>query len=233
MAEWKTIGAMGVIFLLTAVSAQDNRNAVQREMLKPVVRGGIVFKAYCVLCHGERGDGVARASRLYPGLNLSITARPPGYVSKIVRRGGKAVKASEYMPPWQNELSEEQLSDVIIYLSIVTNPVRRGEVIYKNNCMLCHGVNADGKGRAAPLYHPPPSDLTRSLRDDQYKADIIKKGGAAINRSDSMPAWGEWLSDLDISDVIAFLASISQRDTAPLEPGTHSKYRNAVRSSRL
>src|SRR5258708_4754446 len=93
--RWKKIGAVGALLFLTALApAQDTMKTVQREMLKPVVRGGVVFKTYCVLCHGERGDGVARASRLYKGLNLGITLRAPDYISKIVRGGGKAVGAS-------------------------------------------------------------------------------------------------------------------------------------------
>ena len=38
-------------------ASTDSKAAVTAELEKPVVRGAIVFKNYCVLCHGYRGDG--------------------------------------------------------------------------------------------------------------------------------------------------------------------------------
>ncbi len=74
--------------------AQDTHEMVNQEMSKPVIRGGIVFKTYCVVCHGERGDGVARAAKLYSGLNLSIKPRSSEYYAKIIRQGGELFKAN-------------------------------------------------------------------------------------------------------------------------------------------
>ena len=62
---------------------------------------------------------------------------------------------SPFMPPWDGELSKEQIQDVVAYLNVVADEIKRGEVVYKSNCILCHGVNGDGKGRAAKLYNPP------------------------------------------------------------------------------
>lgn len=89
----------------------------------------------------------------------------------------------------EGELSEEQISDVIAYLALVGNPVRRGEVVFKTNCVLCHGVKGDGKGRASVLYDPPPANLTLSDKNDLYKEMIITNGGAAMGRSAVMPVW--------------------------------------------
>jgi len=36
----------------------------------------------------------------------------------------------------------------------------------------CHGVNADGKGRAAKLYDPKPANLHVSPYNDTYKEMI-------------------------------------------------------------
>jgi cytochrome c oxidase cbb3-type subunit III len=191
-----------------SLSAQDTHEAVNQEMSKPLIRGGIVYKNYCVLCHGERGDGASRAAKLYGGANLAIKPRPAGYYEKIVRGGGDAVGASTSMPPWQDELSNEQISDVVAFLAVVADPVRRGDVIFKTNCVLCHGVRADGKGRAAALFRPSPADLTRSERTDEYKMQIIRVGGQAVGRSPAMPPWGERLTDREIADLIAYLRTI-------------------------
>jgi cytochrome c oxidase cbb3-type subunit III len=193
-----------------AALAQDTRESVDEEMSKPMIRGGIVFKNYCVLCHGERGDGVARAAKLYAGINLAIRPRTLGYYNKIVRKGGVAVGASPSMPPWQDELSNEQVGDVLSYLTVLGDPVRRGEVIFKTNCVLCHGLKGDGKGRAAKLYNPPPTDLTRSGKSDEYREKIIRHGGESVRRSSGMPPWQERLSNSEIADLMAYLHKLSQ-----------------------
>jgi cbb3-type cytochrome c oxidase subunit III len=203
----RTIALLFAAMVSTA-AAQDTKEAVNRETSKPVVRGGIVFKSYCGLCHGERGDGMGRAAKLYGELHLAITHRSLEYDEKIIRQGGQAVAGSAFMPPWQDELSEEQIEDVVAYLTIVGDPVRRGEVVYKTNCILCHGVQGDGKGRAASLFHPPPADLTHSDKDDQYKIAIIHLGGQPMGRSSGMPPWGDRLTDTEIQDVVEYARTL-------------------------
>lgn len=85
----------------------------------------------------------------------------------------------------------------------------RGSIVFQTYCILCHGPNADGKGRAAKNYNPPPANLTTSIRTDAYKAEIIRNGGAAMNRSSFMPPWGQELSAEQIDDVIAYLRAIN------------------------
>jgi cytochrome c oxidase cbb3-type subunit 3 len=192
----------------SAVSANtDSPETIDKERNRPAIRGGIVYRAYCILCHGERADGQARASKLYGIVNLNpFNGRD--YIEKIIRYGGKAVGRSEIMPTWQDELSEEQINDVVEYVAIVKNQVSRGEVVYKTNCILCHGVKADGKGRASVLFDPPPADLTKSDKNDEYKKMIITLGGKAMARSEVMPIWGEQLSEQQIDDVVVYLRTI-------------------------
>lgn len=188
-------------------SLADSRSAITHTLSKPVIRGGIVFKHYCVLCHGEQGDGDAKASKLYDTVSLAIGQNDSEFEA-IIRRGGKAIGRSPFMPPWEGELSEEQIRDVVAYLAVVADVIKRGEVVFKSNCILCHGVNGDGKGRAAKLYNPPPADLTRSDKNDDYKAMIIRLGGKAMGRSQVMPPWEGQLSDQEIKDLLKYLRSI-------------------------
>jgi cytochrome c oxidase cbb3-type subunit 3 len=202
------IMALPFAAMVSFAIAQDTKESVNREMSKPVFRGGIVFKSYCGLCHGERGDGMSRAAKLYAELHLAITPRSPQYYEKIIRQGGLAGGGSAYMPPWQDELSEEQIGDVVAYLTIVGDSVRRGEVVYKTNCILCHGIQGDGKGRAASLFHPSPVDLTHSDKDDEYKTAIIRLGGVEMGRSSGMPPWEERLTDIEIKDLVGYLRTL-------------------------
>lgn len=86
--------------------------------------------------------------------------------------------------------------------------IYRGSIVFHHYCELCHGINADGNGRAARLYNPRPANLVMSDKNDQYKELIIRRGGKALARSEFMPPWGDELTDEQISDVVAFLRSI-------------------------
>jgi len=178
-----------------------------RAKVKQAVRGHLVYKTYCVLCHGEKADGNAMTT-VGEGLSMKIGKQTPEYFKKIVLDGGLAVDRSKFMPAWKDELSEEQTDDLVMYLSMVTDPDKRGEIVFKTNCILCHGVNGDGMGRASVLFDPPPADLTLSDKNDVYKKMIITMGGEAMGRSSVMPIWGMELSEAEIDDVVAYLRTI-------------------------
>jgi mono/diheme cytochrome c family protein len=86
--------------------------------------------------------------------------------------------------------------------------IYRGAIVFNHYCALCHGIKADGTGRAAKLYNPKPANLVLSDKNDQYKELIIRQGGKALGRSEFMPPWGKELTDEQISDAVAFLRSI-------------------------
>lgn len=85
----------------------------------------------------------------------------------------------------------------------------RGGLVFANYCVTCHGMNADGNGRAARLYNPRPANLRGSDKNDQYWALIIRKGGTPLGRSEFMPAWEAELTDEQIRDLVSYLRSIN------------------------
>lgn len=89
--------------------------------------------------------------------------------------------------------------------------VFRGSVVFFNYCVTCHGANADGKGRAAKLYDPPPANLRTSDKNAEYMRLIVRMGGKALARSEFMPPWGQELTEEQIGDVTAYLQSINTR----------------------
>ncbi len=84
-------------------------------------RGSLVFFNYCVTCHGPNADGNGRAAKLYnpKPANLRESDKNTAYMRLIIRSGGKAVARSEYMPPWGEELTDEQIGDVVAYLQSI------------------------------------------------------------------------------------------------------------------
>lgn len=87
--------------------------------------------------------------------------------------------------------------------------VFRGGVVFANYCVTCHGINADGNGRAARLYNPRPANLRASDKNEQYMLLIIRNGGQAMARSQFMPPWGSELTDEQMRDVVSYLRSIN------------------------
>lgn len=99
---------------------------------------------------------------------------------------------------------------VFPHVDTIEASVFRGDIVFKNYCILCHGVKADGTGRAAKLYTPKPANLVLSDKNDAYKELIIRQGGAAIGRSEFMPPWDKELTKEQIGDVVAYLHSINR-----------------------
>jgi hypothetical protein len=69
-------------------------------------------------------------------------------------------------------------------------------------------INEDGRGRAAKRYLPAPANLIIFDTNDRYRELIVRRGGAALMRSKSIPPWGEELSDEQIAGVVSFLQAL-------------------------
>lgn len=92
--------------------------------------------------------------------------------------------------------------------NVAQQAMARGSLVFQTYCVLCHGTEATGNGRAARLHDPRPVDLTRSTVNDAYRELIIRRGGEALGRSSAMPPWDGELSEAQVRDVIAYLRSI-------------------------
>ena len=90
----------------------------------------------------------------------------------------------------------------------------RGSVVFGQYCVTCHGINADGKGRAARLYNPRPANLRLSDKNDEYIGLIVRIGGAAMARSEFMPPWSAELTEEQMRDVVVYVRSINVSNTS-------------------
>lgn len=94
---------------------------------------------------------------------------------------------------------------------------RRGQVLYQNQCAVCHGINGDGNGFLAHGFDVKPRDF----RQGWYKFRSTKSGNRPtfedIERTirqgvpnSTMPAWGQFLKPEDIHDVARYLVVFSE-----------------------
>ena len=92
--------------------------------------------------------------------------------------------------------------------------VKAGQKTYNTFCTACHGTSGRGDGQAAVALPVKPADHTdgkhmKALKDD-YLFKIIKEGGAAVGKSQLMPAWGAQLKDQDIQNLLAYIRSLAK-----------------------
>lgn len=110
---------------MTAVDAKDAGQGtydLRRDSVEAaVVRGSIVFRTYCVLCHGASGEGNGRAAAQYvpPPANLTASGLSDKEKERIIRGGGASVGRSPFMPPWGHELTDEQIRDLLAFLRAI------------------------------------------------------------------------------------------------------------------
>ena len=87
--------------------------------------------------------------------------------------------------------------------------VAAGRALFVQRCATCHGENADGQSKLAQMLNPKPANLLVSQLDSAARNRIVRNGGAAVGRSPVMPNWGAELTETELRDVIAYVASIA------------------------
>ena len=84
-------------------------------------RGKVIYKEYCMQCHGAagKGDGPA-ASTLEPKpaihANIAFDQVPAEYLYNMINYGGAAMGKSANMPYWGLTIGQQGVADVMAYL---------------------------------------------------------------------------------------------------------------------
>ena len=89
-----------------------------------------------------------------------------------------------------------------------------GEKIYKLQCSKCHGDSGAGDGKEAAKLKEKPHDWTAGkgdlkTMDDKKMFDIISKGGPAVGKARTMPAYPK-LSEADVKNVMAYVKTLGK-----------------------
>jgi high-affinity iron transporter len=90
----------------------------------------------------------------------------------------------------------------------------RGEQLYRENCVLCHGEKADGRGVRSMGLDRTPANFT----DPEWsRPENAARAFEAITRGvpgTPMPSWRTALSQDDRWALVAFITSVSERTAA-------------------
>ncbi len=88
-----------------------------------------------------------------------------------------------------------------------------GKQWYYVYCIACHGWLLQGDGPSAVHVEPRPRILTAgsymNRKTNLELFSVIKGGGEAIDLSASMPAWGNFLQDQDIWNIVAWIRAMA------------------------
>ena len=126
-ARWLRRGALAAALLSVALAFAEESMRTDGALLPrdsndaAIFRGGLVYANYCVTSHGINADGNGRAARLHNPrpANLRASDKNDAYIGLIVRRGGEALGRAPGMPPWAEELTDEQIKDVVAFVRSV------------------------------------------------------------------------------------------------------------------
>ena len=199
--------------------------------------GEAIYKALCLRCHGEKGDGqgpIAEHLDPYPrDLTKAgfMNSKPEARLVNSIRNG----VAGTSMPAWGKLLNEEQAKAVLGHVQTTftkeprrelkphaspeRNPVAtsaesvaRGEALFVNRCAGCHGRKADGKGPNSLDIQPKPRNLRNAFFvnsvDDKRLFDSIEYGVQGT----AMPPWIDYgLTHNDVGDLVNFIRSINPK----------------------
>jgi mono/diheme cytochrome c family protein len=84
-----------------------------------------------------------------------------------------------------------------------------GQELFNRMCAGCHGNRGDGgtghRGGFSPHVTTLADKEYMESVTDEYLVLVIKKGGAAMGKMATMPAWGKRLSDEEIRSIVAHI----------------------------
>jgi mono/diheme cytochrome c family protein len=176
----------------------------------------------CLGCHTLNGEG----GRIGPDLGTVRERRSAAYVAAIIADPQRVVPGSAMprtpMPDATRDLVTRYLAtrpgtaagpapapDAV---SATPAAPRSGSALYAAHCAACHGATGrgDGPNAAALPVKPAPhaSSEAMSRRPDDSLFDTIHGGGAIMNRSPRMPAYGATLSREEIRSLVGHIREL-------------------------
>ena len=174
----------------------------------------------CLGCHAMGSAG----GKLAPDLATVRDRRDADYVARMIMDPQATVPGTFMphtpMPPATRALIVRYLGGNAGLLDASHVPTRAtvtdstGAALYARFCTGCHGVRGNGDGpNAASLPVPPAQHASRarmSERPDDSLYDTIAGGGAIMNRSPRMPAYGTTLTPSEIRALVRHIRTLCQ-----------------------
>jgi cytochrome c oxidase cbb3-type subunit III len=233
LCAFAALGAM----LFAGCASPHGQPRKSSEVLAPteILEFSTLYAENCAGCHGAEGRGgaaIALADPVYLAIADDATIR------KIIANGVPGTAMPAFAQSSGGMLADKQI-DVITsqmrsrwsrrgILNVATAPSYaakstgndvRGAAAYKTYCESCHGPGGHGGAKASSI----TDDSFLALVSDQGLRTIVITGRPELGAPDWRgDAPGKPMSDQDITDVVAWLAS--RRSQNPGQPYSVSNY---------
>jgi cytochrome c oxidase cbb3-type subunit III len=219
------------LMLLLACGSPPGRPAKDSEKPAPneISDFKTLYAQNCAGCHGAEGRGGA-AIALEDPVYLAIVDETS--MRKVIANGIRGTSMSAFAQSAGGMLTDKQV-DVIVreirsrwtrpgildganppsYTAKSSGDVQRGEASYRTYCSSCHGQQGEGGPKGSSI----TNDSFLALLSDQELRTIVIAGRPDLGAPDwrgNVP--GKQMSDQEITDVVAWLAS--HRVQSPGQP---------------
>lgn len=209
---------------LPGSSAVEGTGHMPFELTAEQQEGWVIYETMCWTCHGVsgRGDG--------PAIENGSSAIPPTFhtldyarasTESLLRSFRSGVRGSEPAHPHMRYvasiLEPEHFAHSLSFIPVLVYPPEipgsalAGKSIFDDRCAGCHGLMGTGEGGAFTNVTPADftSDTLIANRDWDMLFRKISEGGSSVH-SQSMPSWSIVLTENQIWDVVAFLATFQE-----------------------
>ena len=225
------------LVLLSACSTPNGQPQKGSEPVAPnqVVDFGTLYAQNCAACHGAEGRGGASIALANP-VYLAIVSE--NAVHNVVANGVRGTSMPAFAQSAGGSLTEEQINVITSgmfsrwgrkgildgtnppsYAAKTTGDAARGEIAFGTYCASCHGSEGQGGSKGSAI----SNDSFLALVSNQGLRTIVITGRPDLRAPDWRGnASGKPMSDQEITDVVAWLAS--RRVQSSGQPYSASNY---------
>jgi cbb3-type cytochrome c oxidase subunit III len=193
-------------------------------------KGADIFRHYCSVCHGDKGNGQSRARgsfavppRDYTTPEAAIELTRDRMIHSVTNgRPGTA------MIPWNTELTAAEIEVVVDYIR--TTFMRLGDtgtrakpsdkllathggVLYMQACAMCHGDT--GKRMISGRMQPPPTDFTLPKTASELNRKRMIASVSNGRPGTAMRSYGSEYSKADIEAMVDFIRAAFMTPATP------------------
>ena len=225
------------LVLLSGCSSPHGQPQKGSETQAPneVLQFGSLYAQNCAGCHGAEGQGgaaIALADPVYLGIADEKAIRKviangvPGTSMPAFAQNSGGMLTNKQIDVIANEIRLRWSRPGILnganppsYAPESTGNAQQGEVVYGTYCKSCHGPEGQGGPKGSAI----TNDSFLALVSDQGLRTIVIAGRPDLGAPDwrgNVP--GKPMSDQEISDVVAWLAS--RRVSNPGQPYSASNF---------
>lgn len=213
---WRTCG---LILALLCVASRAANSQVLSAFSRAKAEVLLKEQLPCLGCHKLNGDG----GTIGPDLTTVRERRSVEYIAAMIadpqrQRPGSAMPLTR-MPDGTRDLVSRYLAslpgsatDPTPVTALAQIQASTGEALYARWCAACHGATGKGDGpNATNLPVKPAAHASKeamSARPDDSLFDTIASGGAIMNRSPRMPAFGATLTPAEIRLLVRHIRTL-------------------------